>query len=81
MPGTSENAALIARFTGHAKPSGTEASATKMIYAALPVITIPPARNQVSAKKNEDLPKPCPLLFSALLILLNLYRKTEALSL
>ena len=51
MPGTSENAALIARFTGHAKPSGTEASATKMIYAALPVITIPPARNQVSAKK------------------------------
>jgi len=34
-----ENAAQIARFTGHVKPNGIEASAMKTIYAALFVIT------------------------------------------
>jgi hypothetical protein len=40
-----ENAAQIARFIGHAKSSGIEANGMKMINAALPVITIQPAKN------------------------------------
>jgi hypothetical protein len=41
----SENAAQIAKFTGHAKPSGIGANGMKTIYAALPATTIQPAKN------------------------------------
>lgn len=51
---TSENAAQIARFIGHAKPNGIEASGMKTIYAALPVTTIQPAKNQANPKRNRN---------------------------
>ena len=54
MSETLGNAAQIARFIGHARTSGTEASGMKTTYAALSVITIRHARNQIDAKRNRN---------------------------